>query len=303
MSAGVSSSLRVSLVLVGSGQNPVLAAGVLARHLDISEAAARARLCDGASLLAEALDTDFARRLADLLRSFGVRVRVEPDLAYIRRTDLAVQMAVPLRVQRTIRQVARHTGLSVEDVAEQLQRPGGVVLTALEQPEVERLRNALGQMNSLVLVESDPARAVYDVFLPDGNVTDDLGVRLKIMGAEPDPITGAIASGLDVTLRNHLESHVKDAGLLILDRAFQRYDLYLTRATGWVTRDLADFLGTRTGLSRSRFEVLSQSLPLRIETGLTHAAARQFRADYGSIGLHTLLMLSGLDRNSDNPNL
>lgn len=301
MAASLSSSLQVSLVLVASGQNPVLAAGVLARHLGISEPEAQLRLCDSQSPLAEALDPASARRLAELLRSFGVRARLEPDVMQDGRIDVSIQLAVPVRVQRTIRQLARHTGLTEAEISERLQRPGGLMLEGLDRAEVERLKTAVMRMNSLLFLESDPAGAVYDVFLTHGDATDRLTDRLKVMGAEPDPITGAIASGLDAALCNHLKRRSDDAGLLVLDRAFQRYDLYLTRATGWVTRDLADFLVARTGHSRSRFEVLSQSLPLKIETGLTHCAARQFRADYGSIGLHTLLVLSGLERNPDNP--
>ena len=262
-----------------------------------------ARLCDAPSVLAEAIEPDLARKLADLLRSFGLRVRLDDSTGRTARFDLSIQIALPVRIQRAVRMVAEQTGLPVEHVASQLHRPGGVVLTGLERAEVDRLQAALGRSGSLVLIESDPASAIYDVFLPDQEMNEALSDRLRMMGAEPDPITGAVAAGLDRALCDHLLGRDPVSGLLALSRAFQRYDMYLSRATGWVTNDLADFLVARTGLPRSRFEVLSERLPLKIETGLTHASARQFRADYASIGLHTLLVLSGLAETPDNSGL
>lgn len=303
MATELSSSSRLSLVLVSTGPAAKLAAGTVAQHLGIAHETALARLCDAPSVLAEVIEPELARRLADLLRSFGLRVRLDDSAGQTVRFDLSIQLALPVRIQRAVRLVAEQTGLPAEQVERQLRRPGGVVLTGLERAEVDRLQAGLARSGSLSLIESDPASAVYDVFLPDQDMNEALSDRLRMMGAEPDPITGAVAAGLDRALCDHLLGRDKAPGLLALSRAFQRYDMYLSRATGWVTSDLADFLVARTGLPRSRFEVLSERLPLRIETGLTHAAARQFRADYASIGLHTLLVLSGLAESSDNPNL
>lgn len=277
-----------------------MAAATLQQHLHLSESAALALLCSAPSVLAEGLDGATARRLANLLRSFGLRVRIDGDSGKSALVDLSIQLCLPLRVQRTVRQIMAETGLPAQGIAAALGRPGGLVLSGLHPDEAGRLQRGLGRLNSLKLIESDPASAVYDVFLPDGTVDGALAERLRMMGAEADPITGAVATGLDLALCRHLVQRFPDAGLLALDRAFQRFDLYLTRVTGWVTRDLADFLVARTGLPRSRFEVLSQGEPLRIELGLTHAAARQFRADYATIGLHTLMVLSGLGEDSDN---
>ncbi len=303
MTTELSSSSRLRLVLVSTGPAAQLAVGTLAQHLGLSAETALARLCDAPSVLAEAIEPDLARKLADLLRSFGLRVRLDDSTGRTARFDLSIQIALPVRIQRAVRMVAEQTGLPVEHVASQLHRPGGVVLTGLERAEVDRLQAALGRSGSLVLIESDPASAIYDVFLPDQEMNEALSDRLRMMGAEPDPITGAVAAGLDRALCDHLLGRDPVSGLLALSRAFQRYDMYLSRATGWVTNDLADFLVARTGLPRSRFEVLSERLPLKIETGLTHASARQFRADYASIGLHTLLVLSGLAETPDNSGL
>ncbi|MBC2836088.1 hypothetical protein [Paragemmobacter straminiformis] len=300
MTTELSSSARLRLVLVSTGPSAALAAATLQQHLNLPERVALERLSSAPSVLAEGLDADTARRLANLLRSFGLRVRVDGDGVTSDLVDLSIQLAMPLRVQRTVRQIVVETGLDAGEIGAALAGPGGLVLTGLPRDEVSRLQQSLGRMNSLTLIESDPASAVYDVYLPDGTVNEALSERLRMMGAEGDPITGAVATGLDRALCRHLVQRFPDAGLIAIDRAFQRFDLYLTRVTGWVTRDLADFLAARTGLPRSRFEVLSQGTPLRIELGLTHAAARQFRADYATIGLHTLMVLSGLGEDSDN---
>ncbi len=293
----------VRLVLVSTGPAAPLAAETLCQHLSITKETALERLGAAPSVLVEGIDDETARKIATLLRSFGLRVRIDGPAEGANPCDLSIQIAVPVRVQRTIRQIAAETGLDVGHVAESVQRPGGLVLPALPPDEVLRLQQVLGRNSSLVLSASDPASAVYDIFLTDGMTDPALAERFRLLGAEADPITGAVAAGLDRAICAHLVARFPDAGMTVIDRAFQRYDLYLTRVTGWVTRDLADFLAARTGLPRSRFEVVAENMPLRIELGLTHAAARQFRADYASIGMHTLMLLSGLSRNSDNPNL
>lgn len=303
LSTEISSPLRVRMVLVSTGPLARLAAGTLAHHLGCATEDALARLGEAPSVLAEAMDAGRARHIAGLLRAFGLKVRIDaPDSDEV-RFDLSIQIAVPVRMQRAVRAIAGQTGLPVEQVADRLTLPGGLMLTGLRRVEIDRMHEALCHHSSLVLTVSDPASAVYDVFLTDGLAGDDLSDRLRMMGAQADPITGAVAAGLDRALCDHLRGRFVQPDLLIIDRAFQRYDLYLSRVTGWVSRDLADFLAARTGLPRSGFEVLPERLPLRIESGLSHAASRQFRADYASIGLHVLLVLSGLGQRPDNPNL
>lgn len=303
MATNLSSSSGLRLVLVSTGPNAHLAAGVVASHLGLTPEVALARLLQAPSVLAEAVEPPVARKLADLLRSFGLRVRLDAVQGPEAPVDLSIQISVPVRMQRAIRIVAEQTGLTQDEVACKLHCPGGVILTGIDGAEAQRMRAKLDRVGTLTVTESDPASAVYDVFLPDRDTDEALGDRLRMMGAEPDPITNAVAAGLDRALCNHLLRRFPEAGMLVLDRAFQRYDLYLSRATGWVTQDLADFLVARTALPRSRFEVLSERLPVKIELGLPYAAARQFRADYASIGLHTFLVLSGLVQTADNPNL
>lgn len=271
-----------------------MATDTLVRYLGLTPEIAMARLSEAPSVLAEAMEAEAARNLSELLRSLGLRVRLDDMDRDERLRDVSIQLTVPVRMKRAVRVLAELTDLSEDEVALRLRGPGGIILTGLSGAETERLRAGTARLGNITFIESDPGSATYDIFLRDGEAGEGLTDRLRMMGAEPDPITGALAAGLDRALCRHLKSRVDRSDLLILDRNFQRYDLYLTRATGWMTRDLADFLVARTGLPRSRFEILSDELPLRIELGLTHAVSRQFRADYASIGLHTFLLLSGL---------
>ena len=59
-----------------------------------------------------------------------------------------------------------------------------------------------------------------------------------------------------------------------------------------IREDIADFLTSRCGLGRDRFDLVSPAAPLRLETGLLRASALRFRQDYAAIGLHTFMTLS-----------
>ena len=115
-------------------------------------------------------------------------------------------------------------------------------------------------------------------------VEDDLSIGMVVRSALE-------AEGIEVDVCE--SASARDAAL-----AGNRYDLMLTDVTGWVTKDLADFLVGRTAQPRSRFEVISPDAPLALDRGLGQNVARQFRGDYAAIGLHTRLILSGRSRNS-----
>ncbi|MEY4696958.1 MAG: hypothetical protein RIT14_1386, partial [Pseudomonadota bacterium] len=167
-----------------------------------------------------------------------------------------------------------------------------------------QMTGKLRRGRDLLTLLSDPETATYDIFptmplLPQPAAI--LSHHLRILGVTGDPLTGALAAGLDHRMRSHLLAHFEGLGLIAIDRAFQRYDLDLVSVSGWVTSDLADFLMSRTSVPRARFEVISPSCPLRIELALPHTAARQFRADYAALGLGTRLVLRGLSELGENP--
>ncbi len=58
--------------------------------------------------------------------------------------------------------------------------------------------------------------------------------------------------------------------------------------------DLADFLATRARVERTRLLSPAEARSIRLEAGLSRAAARRFHEDYAAIGLDTRIELVAL---------
>lgn len=293
-----------SLLLTGPVAMAALAAPILASHLGISEGRALRRLTTGPGPIASGLDQIAARRLLALLSTFGMTVRLRPDHDSKLRYDLSVQKAVWAKTDIVSAQLAVALARDPAHISCALDRPGGLMLCDLGLLQAREIGARLARIRGAVVLQTEQEGAIFDLFPPDTltrSQKTDLFSALRSMGMASDPVTGACATSLNRLQRDHLLGHLPDFGLLALDRRFQRFDLYLTEVQGWVTRDLADFLAVRTGQPRARFEVISSTEPLLIDHGLAHAALRQFRTDYASIGLSTRALLRGLSRFPENP--
>ncbi|MEY4871298.1 MAG: hypothetical protein RLZZ563_628 [Pseudomonadota bacterium] len=294
-------SAKADLCLSAPSPAAVLAAPVLAKHLGISRQAALRRLGSAPCVLATCLDPQPAQRLLALMSALGLRVRLVQSNSAARRVDVSVQLSVWSDAKRLSKRIADVMDRDPHDIAIALAQPGGLILQDLDGDDANSLCAQLRRTRGLVILRSDPETAVYDVFA-NRPLSDAEGHRLRsclrLIGSTPDPVTGAVAAGLGRSLRDHVLSRLPDLGLFALDRCFQRYDLMLSDVSGWLTKDLADFLAGRTAKPRSRFEVISPETPLPLDLGLTQQVARQFRGDYAAIGLNTRLVLSGRARNS-----
>ncbi len=281
-----------------------LAAPILAAHLGITEGRALRRLTSGPGPIASGLEDTVARRLFALLTMFGITLRLRPDNDAALRFDLSVQKAIWADTHVVAEKLALALGREPALIAQALDHPGGLMLCDLGPLQAREMQVRLAPIRGIFVLQGDQDGAIYDLFLPDA-LTAAQSLRLMSalspMAARPDPLTGACATDLCPALRDRLFTRLPDLGLLAIDRRFQRFDLYLTGVTGWVTRDLADFLAVRTGQPRALFEVISPSKPLLIDHGLTPAVLRQFRADYAAIGLSTRPLLRGLSRFPENP--
>lgn len=161
-------------------------------------------------------------------------------------------------------------------------------VTDLDAATAERLTRRLRRVRQTVVMPSCRSTALYDLF---AGPADGAGLRdhLRLLGHPEDPLTGAVASGLDRrTSRSLLR---RFPGVRLVNRDFQLFDLMLTRIDGHLPDDIADFLTARTGLRRDSFGLVSPSAPLRLENALPRAIALRFRTDYGSIGLQSYLRL------------
>ena len=91
-------------------------------------------------------------------------------------------------------------------------------------------------------------------------VTTDLP---GVLCLKPSRCTDAVATGLTAF---RLRSCAPD--LQPLNRAFQRFDLFLTGTEGLSAEDVAAVLSTRTDLSGAKVEKVTPLSPLCIEQGL-----------------------------------
>ncbi len=292
-----------SLHLTAPSAAVELAAPVLAAHLGISLGSARHRLTSSAGPIAHRLPPQAAQLLFALLSALGLNLRLRPDDDLASFGDLSIQKSVWAQPDRTARRLANVLGRDPADMDRALTQPGGLVLKDLSVGRMREIELRLASVRGLILLRSDRDSALYDIF-PTRHM--DLGTQGRLLAATgarlfgPDPLTGAIAAGLAATEKDRILAELPDLGLIALDRAVQRFDLYLTGVTGWVTRDLADFLVARTAQPRARFEVISPAEPILLDHGLTHDILRQFCADYAAIGLFTRPLLRGLSRFPEN---
>lgn len=232
-----------------------------------------------------------AKRVGAMLSALGLHVRLD-DVPPDAPLSIGFRPEVWAKRDGLAEPLSQLLAMPAARVAAALTQPGGLVLPDLPRAEAERLRRATRRIRGLAATLSDPTDAISDLFV-QGPPPAALQHHLRLIGQQGDPVTGALAAGLDQRLCRHLMQRFPLPGLLFIDRAFQRFDILLTGAGRWVSSELADFLTGRTALPRARFETISPESPIRIEVGLTRGAARQFHADYAAMGLETRLALSG----------
>lgn len=254
----------------------------IASILGIEPQQAADRLASLPTVLADSVAPPVARRLSALLTALGMQVRLDPTLSPIPQpTAVLSDIAVQAKGQPTAEQARRLAAavLLPEDVVlARLRRAEGLLLRDRAPSEIEALRRALRRERGLrVIVSAQPA-AICDAFRRNGapRPVSEV-VRL---GLGPCRLTGAVASGMNRATAACLLRRTGDS-LIVLDRAFQRFDLYLVAAHGMEERELERFLASRptAGVDRA----IGGKRPL--DSDLSRKAALQFIADYAAIGL------------------
>lgn len=209
--------------------------------------------------------------------------------------DLCLQIAVWADAAKTARRVARVIGGDAETLRARLNHPCGILIEAMPAERAGALCARLEGVKGVIVTQSDPAAARYDIHATRPLAPEEeaqLAAIRRLIGARPDPFTEAVAADLDRANRDALLQRLPDCGLLAIDRRFQRFDLLLTGVTGWTTVQLADFLVARTQKPRTAFEQLCPTAPVTLDIGLRADVARQFCADYATLGLLVRPVLS-----------
>lgn len=283
---------QLRMILQASSGQAALAAEMVADHLGLSVETAASRLTLGKGLLAEEVPADKARKLAALLATCGILIRLDaspaPDAAGPEE-ELALQATGP--VDPLIGRLAAVFGKSLRSVHARLTLPGGMVLR-MSAAEANRLERLLSREPGLRVLRATPAVGTFDLFSLTAGTDPGLARLLRQLGLAPCRFSGAIATGLDHRSAAHVLARTGHLGLVAVNREFLRYDLLLTGTDGLPVQELADFLAIRCPQPMTRLRALSPSEPLRLETGLTRRAIQQFQADYGTIGLQTRVILN-----------
>jgi len=265
-----------------------VAADLMVRHLGITQAAAFERLRSGPLDLG-----DDEAQLRPLLVALGVVVPHQSDLF-----DLSLQAKSGACPESLARRLAPVVGLKEVFVRARLDCPGGLILTDLQHDTGDSLIQSLVRWKGLDAAVSWQRTAVLDLFCA-ARVTPALCrllVHAQRLGFAPDAQTGALAAGLERRAVASLARHHPTPGGIWVNRAFQRYDLFLIAEGDQADTGLVDFLAARSNQPRARFKTVSPANPLRIEAGLTRTMMQRFQADYAGLGLATQARLVGLAR-------
>lgn len=273
---------------------PALAASVLSRHMGLSERAVLARLSQGGRVVAEGLAMESARKLCGILTVAGLPCRVEPvgDRGGEERLDVCLFSREAGFARLIAPRMAALLGRSAADVAAALLSSCGLVAEHLPMPMFMNLRKIAREDRRLGLICLSPDEALFDLFAVQADRPLPVALRrdLSVLGFRGCEVTGAVASGLDRRLRDHVLARHEGA-VFALDRSFQRFDLYMVDTGDLCPDDLRSFLLTRA-LPYAALSALSKGeQKLRIETGLGARVVRQFMADYAAIGVTTEVRL------------
>lgn len=300
MPAPTASQDRARLAILAPGSRAGLAADLVADHLGMTRTEVAARILRGPGVLIDKIDRRAAQRVAVMLHLMGVRARIEdctnaPD--HVARFDMVLQEMPGGIGPGVLTALSQALGCPQEEVARQIAAPTGVCLTGLDWDRVCLWRRAMPRLSGLRMVISDPETARHDL-MPLSAPRDRaeparLARSLAVLGLAPCGLTGAVACDLDRAQCDHLMRRHPGAGVLAMNRDFQRFDLLLIGCDGLSRGEMADFLSARTCVPRATLERSGPATPVPIERGLTRGQALSFHAEYAAIGLQTRLRLVG----------
>lgn len=259
----------------------------IASILGIGPRQAADHLASLPTVLADNLAASEAQRLSVLLTALGLTVRLDPNFSSFgagcqpRRLDLALQpTARP--TARLLARLSARLSRPLENLRAALATAEGLVLHGLSDDEVAGFCADLRRERSIRLLATDPESAVYDLFAdPAVPVVRQEVARL---GLAPCAFSGAVGAGLNRPTATYLARRLAGQAT-ILNRDFQRFDLYLAIPSLPVPDEFADFLVMRRKSDLQLDDTVQDRTPRRIETDLSRPTALLFAADYAQIGL------------------
>lgn len=185
------------------------------------------------AVLVDGLSAEIGDSMRALLTDLGCRVTLDPMTAPLPAPaaihDVALHIAETARYGDIIAALAAFLGTPTADAARLVATPPGIVLGGVSPATIDALRDRLGP--GAELVASDPATALYDLFLGpcDGVVRARLFADLRRAGFTPVADAGCILTGLTKAQADAVwAAHGRVRDLRVVNRDFLRFDLVLT---------------------------------------------------------------------------
>jgi hypothetical protein len=287
---------HVQVSLVAATGHAGLAAELLTGRFGLSQAHAHAVLDQGYGLLIAKLRRQDARAAVPLLAALGLHVVIQPcdALPPDALSDVSIRLSDAKYAPKLINTLGRLIGAT--DLAPtSFGGPEGYVVAAVAPTRAAWLCAALRKLHGVTAVQSDHQAARYDLFAEtELTEQEDTAVRnyLRLLGCSSDREGDAIGCGLDHRMAERVISKFGELDLFAANQAFQRHDLVVIGKGSLSRHEFIDFLATRPAAKAIPAQKLMNALPLRVETFLTRAAARQFLADYTAIGMQAITRLA-----------
>jgi hypothetical protein len=279
----------VQVALISSGNHANLAIGHLSRHFGLRITEAEALLARGCGVIAPEMSRAAAGAAIPVLTALGLQIALVPKNAepVVERFDLSIRLQEAAAIDLVRPTLKRH-GWGYEVAPEDFRGPAGLEITGLTRAKAEDFCAALRSLRGVGVTPCPQSGAAYDVFAPTSGLGSDMAQILRyisVLACSAKDHCPPLAVDLDRRMLASLLARFPKAGLIGVNQAFQRFHLTLTGTGRLSGREVADFLATRGRSLVETTEVVSARRGLRLECGLTRAAARQFVADYAMIGM------------------
>ncbi|MGV8988861.1 MAG: hypothetical protein ACOH2H_21635 [Cypionkella sp.] len=279
----------VQVVLLSRCRNAALAAGPVAKHFGLTLGKAEALLERGRGVIASHISMACVRKVLPLFAALGVQVAIRPKDAEpeMETYDLSLRSMAQKPACAAL-QVLKDLGFDRLGPPSDFAGPSGLVLGDLNERRVKAVEAALRSVSGVQITVCAKSDALYDLFASEKEPGVNLAAvrhHLAVMGSLASGSALALATGLNQQTLAHVLARFPQQGLFGVNQLFQRYDLELVGQGQLSTQELRDFLATR-GISSGQASLAIESgCGLRVEYGLSRAAARQFLLDYAAIGL------------------
>lgn len=261
---------RVVVESIGSAR-PALA-GVLAHQLGVAPERVANALYRAPAILLDALSAHQAEGLASILQQAGLVVRIEDAAAPRPQAEAVYDIALYIEdiadLPACCERLGGFLGCPPAAALTLLLAPPGVILGNVSLATSDALIRLLDGL-AVQVISSLRSQAVYRLLInrEPGPMLDRLLQDVKHIAL---PVSDGQPTLLDQLQAQQLwRRHQAAGGIQLMDCAFLRYDLSLTRVT---EASRTDQLPALAGLPAALIDSVVANLPIVVEEGVSHTA-------------------------------